>query len=391
VLAGCVAFDQMAVGVSLIRPLPDDTAFTQPRPWCDADTSRLQDWLQRVCNMGRVGKETVQQGIEFVALEHAFHPVRDYLNGLVWDGTKRLDDWLTNYLGVAPSEYARKTGRMWMIGLAARIMRPGCKFDYMMILEGLQGTLKSQVCVALCGPWVSDQSLDIRGDARATSQHLRNKWLVEISELVFFRQADVETLKAFISRTHERYLPRYARNEVVEPRQCGYLGTTNQETYLHDPTGGRRFWPHRTGTIDIRALMRDRDQLWAETAAAYRAGERWWPDPAFEAATIKPEQEARYDADGWLEPIGRELDRRIAAAAAERAVWAQLPAPKLPRPVARTTLLQLWQAAMTDQNGMPPPLRFDRPAQIRTREILQFLGWRRGPRGTAARWWEEPP
>jgi predicted P-loop ATPase len=393
-ILGCAAFDQMALEVSLRQPLPGDTAFSGPRPWTDDDTSRLQDFLQRDCQMARVGRETVQQGVEHVARMYSFHPVKEFLAGTTWDGTPRLDTWLTRYLGVADSGYARATGRMWMIGLVARIVRPGCKFDYMLILEGLQGSLKSQVCVALCGPWVSDQSLDIRHDARAASQHLRNKWLVEVSELTFFRQADVENLKAFISRTHERYLPRYARNEVTEPRQCGFVGTTNQETYLHDATGGRRFWPHRTGAIDIGALTQDREQLWAEVVAAYHANEHWWPEQGFEAQTIKPEQEARYEVDSWAEPISKEVERIKAAAAKAQADWKLLPEPKPPRPVAQTTLMQVWQAALTDPNDpyhpVPSAVKFDRSAQIRVREILQFLGWHRGRMRHGIRWWEWP-
>jgi hypothetical protein len=386
-LAGCAAFDEMAIGVVLRQALPGRPALPAPRPWTDNDTSRLQDFLQHDCQMARVGKEVVGQGVEHVARMFGFHPVRDYLDRLVWDGTKRVDTWLTAYLGVEDSAYARATGRMWLVGLAARIFKPGVKFDYMLILEGLQGTLKSQVCIALCGPWVSDQSLDIRHDARAASQHLRNKWLIEVSELAFFRQADVETLKAFITRTYERYLPRFARHEVIEPRQCGFVGTTNQETYLHDPTGNRRFWPHQTGKIRVRGLLRDRDQLWAEVVAAYRAGEHWWPMETFERDVIQPEQQARYDADAWMAPIGAVLT------ALQKAALARRDAGDLDAR-AQTTLLDVWQAAMNA--GSPAystdvtAVRFDRSAQIRTREILQFLGWKRGERAKTARWWIEP-
>lgn len=279
-LIGCVAYDLMARSISLRRALPGDDKFTAPRLWDDADTGKLQDYLQTTVNMARVGKETVQQGADLVARNVLFHPVRDYLDGLAWDGTPRVDTWLTTYLGVPASDYVAKTGRWWLIGMVARIFRPGCKFDYMLILEGLQGTLKSQVCVALCGPWVSDQSLDIRHDRRGASQLLRNCWLVEIAELASFRQNDVEILKAFVTRPTERYIPRYGYNGVEEPRMCGFLGTTNQETYLHDATGGRRFWPHRTSAInctqaDARprpALGRGRRPLPSQRALVARSG-----------------------------------------------------------------------------------------------------------------------
>ena len=118
----------------------------------DADTTRLQDWLQRHAEMARVGKATVDQGVDVVARMHGFHPVRDYLAAQKWDGRRRLNTWLTRYLGVKWSRYAAKTGRWWMIGLVARVMQPGCRADYMLILEGLQGTQKSQVCVVAVRP-----------------------------------------------------------------------------------------------------------------------------------------------------------------------------------------------------------------------------------------------
>jgi predicted P-loop ATPase len=387
-LVGCAAYDQMARDVVLCQALPDTPALATPRPWTDAETSELQDFLQRTCQMGRVGQETVRQGVEAVARKRPFHPVRDYLHGLTWDGTPRLSSWLADYLGVEASEYATATGRMWLIGLVARIEQPGCKLDYIIVLEGLQGTFKSEVCNALCGPWTSDQVLDIRSDSRAVSQHLRNVWLVELSELTLFKRPEgVELLKAFLSRRQEKYLARYAAKEVIEPRQCGFVGTTNQSDYLHDPTGNRRIWPHLTGTIQLRRLMRDRDQLWAEAVTAYRAHERYWPTPAFEARVIEPQQRERYYVDAWQEPIETELARLQVAAAKARAAGK-------PDERARTTLLQIWQAAMTEP-GMAASsdatrLRFDRSAQIRVRDTLRFLGWERGKQTRLARWWVEP-
>jgi Virulence-associated protein E len=382
-LVGCAAFDQMALSVSLRRALPGTPGLVAPRLWTDDDTSHLQDYLQHDCGMTRVSKETVQQGVEHVAQTHAFHPVRDYLDGLTWDSTKRIDTWLTDYLSVEASDYARATGRMWLIGMVARIQRPGCKLDYMPVFEGLQGTFKSEVCNALCGPWVSDQALDIRNDPRAASQHLRNVWLAEISELTLFKRPEgIEQLKAFLTRRQEKYLSRYARNEVVEPRQCGFAGTTNQSTYLHDPTGNRRIWPYATRTIYVRSLMRDRDQLWAEAVAAYRAHERYWPTPKFEAKYILPQQRARYYADAWLESIEAELTRLQKAAKAGG------------NGPARTTLMRVWQAAMTEPGMMAStdatPTRFDRTAQTRVREALRFLGWEISKKSHGSYWWEEP-
>jgi hypothetical protein len=387
-LIGCAGYDQMALDVVLLRALPGQQALAEPRQWTEIDTSDLQDFLQLAYQMGRVGRETVQQGVEKVARDYAFHPIRQYLDRLSWDGTKRISTWLTDYLGVEPSEYAQATGRMWAIGMVARVTKPGSKFDYMLVLEGLQGTFKSEVCNALCGPWTSDQVLDIRTDSRAVSQHLRNVWLVEISELTLFKRPEgVELLKAFLSRRREKYLSRYARAEVIEPRQCGFIGSTNQDTYLHDPTGNRRIWPHHTGNIAVRSLMRDRDQFWAEAVVAYRAGEIWWPTPAFEKRVIQPQQDQRYQADAWLEPIQTELARLQVVAVQARAKGKA-------DARARSSMTDIWKNAMAEP-GMAvstdaTTLRFDRTAQQRVREILRFLGWRPGTGINGRTQWEAP-
>jgi predicted P-loop ATPase len=135
--------------------------------------------------------------------------------------------------------------------------------------------------------------------AKDARQHLRGKWLVEIAELAAFTRAESEALKAFIARDCERYRPAYGRKEVFEPRQCLFVGTTNRTTYIKDETGGRRFSPVAVDHVNIEALTRDRDHLFAEALARFRRGERWWPDPVFERQHIKQEQDSRYEDDPW--------------------------------------------------------------------------------------------
>src|SRR5277367_5544094 len=192
---------------------------------------------------------------------------------------------------------------MFLISMVARVMRPGCKVDYMLTLESIQGEKKSTIGEILAGQWFSDSLPNIGSDAVRISQHLRGKWLIEIGELSAMSKAETEKLKAFLTRREEQFTPKYARLEATEPRQCVFMGTTNKATYLRDETGARRFWPVKVGSIDIEALRHDRDQLFAEAAWRYRAGEKWWPDGEFERKHIKPAQDDRYEADPWEEAI----------------------------------------------------------------------------------------
>ena len=270
---------------------------TQPRHVTDNDATALQERLQ-LAGMKKIGRDAVHAAIDLRAAECAFHPVRDYLNSLTWDGTPRLDTWLSCYIGVEPSDYAAGIGRMFVVAMVARIMRPGCKADYMLVLEGPQGARKSTACAILGGPWFSDSLPDIR-DGKDVPQHIRDKWLVEVPEMSALDRAEASALKAFLTRQVEQYRPSYGRREVIEPRQCMFIGTTNKTAYLRDETGGRRFWPVRVGRIDTDALARDRDQLFAEAVHRWREGGAWWPDGAFEAEHIRPQQDARREPDAW--------------------------------------------------------------------------------------------
>ncbi len=305
------AFDEMERAVIVQRPLPGQVAIgSYPRPAIDEDTSALQHWLQGY-GLRNVGRDVVHEAINLRAGEQSFHPVRDRLDGLRWDRKRRLYDFLPTYFGAENTFYTRTIGRLFLIQMVARIYEPGCKADYMLIIEGDQGKLKSSACEALAGQWFSDQLPDL--SHKDSSQHLRGKWLIEIAELHTFKRTEVNLLKGYLARRVERYRPSYGRREVVEPRQTVFIGSSNSDQYLGDVTGGRRFWPFKAHKIDLAAIRRDRDQLFAEAVELYLVGVWWWPTRDFERDYARKEQDARYDADAWEVPILQYLNLQVKA------------------------------------------------------------------------------
>ena len=282
-----------------------------PRELTDLDITAVQEYLQ-IVGFPKLGKDVVFQSVEYFASECSFHPVKEYLEGLSWDGVPRLaggvtaegeiiEPWLKTYLGAESNGYVANIGRWFFVAMVARVLNPGCKSDYMLILEGAQGIMKSTICGIIGGKYFSD-NLPENVSSKDTALHLKGKWLIELAELHTLTKAESTALKAFITRTVEVYRPSYGRLEVKEPRQCLFIGTTNKDTYLKDETGGRRFWPVKVGIVselDPDGLKADRDQLFAEAVHRYKAGEQWWPDRDFEAQYIKPEQEARFEFDAW--------------------------------------------------------------------------------------------
>ena len=277
-------------------------------PWSDADTARLANWFARswICGLPpiNVGVKTLDAAVLVAAEANAYHPVRDYLGGLTWDGEPRIDTFAANYLGGEVTPYSCAVGAAFLIGCVARVMVPGCKLDTCIVLEGAQGKFKSTALEVLAGEWFADSKLAI-GD-KDGMQALAGVWLYELGELASFGKADVETIKAFMSSRKDHYRPSYGRHAVDVPRQTAFAGTTNAGQYLQDETGGRRFNPLKTGFINIAALRADRDQLWAEALHRFRGGAPWWLDDALTG----PEQAERLVVDEWEGRIATYLRLR---------------------------------------------------------------------------------
>jgi predicted P-loop ATPase len=304
---GVLWHDAFATTTVARKPPPwvRDPAGWSDTPWADRDDALVADWLQHQDIM--VPMSIAGQAVEVVARDRVFHPVREYLDALTWDGTPRLDAWLLRYLGAEDNAYHRAVGPRWLISAVARIYVPGCKADCALILEGPQGIRKSSALMALAAPWFTDRLSDLA--SKDAAMETRGVWIIEIAELDTMGRAEVSTVKAFMSRTQDRFRPPYGKRLVDLPRQCVFAGSVNPEGgYLKDPTGGRRFWPVVCATIDLEALQRDRDQLWAEARDRFRRGEPWWLDSQALDALAAEEQADRYQGDAWDEPIQAYLE-----------------------------------------------------------------------------------
>lgn len=236
-----------------------------------------------------------------LADKNRYHPVRNWLRSLEWDGESRIDTWLKDYAGaVGPEPYLSDVSRKLLVAMVARVMKPGTKFDQIVILEGNQGTGKSTLLRKLAGDeWFSDAPLNI-GDKDAVLT-MQSKWLIEVGELGALNKAEVETFKSFISQQVDRIRAPYGKRIEEHPRQCVILGTTNSDEYLRDLTGNRRFWSVKTvGKINFAGIEAVRAQLFAEALAYYRLGEPLWLDNEKAEAQAVTEQAARMQSDEWL-------------------------------------------------------------------------------------------
>jgi putative DNA primase/helicase len=270
-----------------------------PRAIRQSDLVAVTAYIQRA-HIPRMGSGTVEEAAMAEAERNRFHPVREYLAGLEWDGAQRLDTWLCKAFGAADSPYVRACGAKMLIAAVRRVRQPGVKFDTMPVLEGGQGIGKSRSIRRLFGPaWFTDaMPADLK--SKDGAQAVLGIWCIEFAEIEHLIRTDPETMKAFLSRPVERFRPPYGKGFLKRGRECVFIGTTNAVDYLRDGSGNRRIWPIACQHADEDWVAAHRDHLWAEAAAREAAGESIWleEDAADEAAEAQAD---RIMEDVWAE------------------------------------------------------------------------------------------
>ena len=296
------------------RPPWDAVDGDYPRSMEDTDITLAVGWLER---QGlAVNHAGTHAAIQTAARHYAFDPLRDYLEGLRWDGQPRLAGWLVRFMGCEATEYVEAVGRRFLIGAVARALQPGCQMDTMLILEGNQGVYKSSAISTLFSKeWYTDEIHAI--GSKDAAMQLQGHWGIEIPEMHAMSRAEANQIKEWITRRVDKYRPPYGRMTVESNRRCALIGTLNPEGgYLKDATGGRRFWPVMCHVIDLEALKAERDQLWAEAVKTYREGEQWWLTDEEQRLSLV-EQDARYETEPWDAEIDAYIQNRDAVTTSE--------------------------------------------------------------------------
>ena len=278
--------------------------------WTDTDDANLRVWLEKHYDI--TGKEKIADALTAVLTRHSYHPIRDYLSGLTWDGVSRLDRIIIDYMGAEDSELNRAMSRKHFVAAVARVFNPGCKYDYCLIMSGAEGIGKSTLLRVMGGKWFNDSITTLEG--KEGMEQLRRAWVVELGELSSIKRSDVEQVKAHLSKQVDIYRAAYARRVLEHPRQCVFCGTTNEALFLKGDTGNRRFWVIPV-VAELRkyrdwseAIRRDRDQLWAEAVHYYKQGEPLYLSEELEAQAKQRQQDFNDDND---DPIVAMLDKYL--------------------------------------------------------------------------------
>ncbi len=293
-------YDEMADRVTINR-----------RSIADEDETRVRAEIERRFSGGidkngnqrgmKMALQDVRAALRQVGKARPYHPIREYLMMLRWDGVGRLAHVPDDILSAERSALNQALVRRFFVSAVARAMKPGCKVDTVLILVGKQGCGKSSFFRLLAGEWFVDTAINL--EKKDSFMVLRCSWLYEWAELEAMRRAkDVAAVKAFLTSQRDTYVPPYGHNPVDVPRSCVIVGSTNEDEFLTDSTGNRRFWPVRVGDVDLELLGQQRDQLWAEALNLYRNGESWWLTPE-EGYLLDNVHEEHVVVDAWDEMI----------------------------------------------------------------------------------------
>lgn len=374
-LAGRLALNEMEHNIVTLSSLPWRKV-KAPSQWTDADDAALRHYLERVYGLST--KDKIFDAVNVVAQRGAFHPVREYLESCTWDGVPRVETLLVDYLGAEDDEYTRAVTRKTLVAAVARIFRPGCKFDYMLTIRGRQGLGKSNLIARLGGAWFSDSFTTLQG--KEAYEQVMGVWIMEVGELAGMRKAEAETIKLYVSKQSDRFRPAYGRRMQEFPRQCIFIGTTNETQFLRDTTGNRRFWVVDTPNDPARDMWEDLTPetvrlIWGEAVELYRKGEKLYLTKKLEAKA-REVQEAYEEENPKAGLVQDYLERLLPEGWDDldiytRRQWLETDSVGT---VARTTVstVEVWTEAL---GGNPD--KFDRYTGKEIRDIMaRFPEWR---------------
>lgn len=361
---GVIAFDEFGQRTVKLKPPPYFGG--EVGEWEGTDDTRAAIWISRTWRFA-MASVVVAEAVETLAKSNTVHPVRDWLRSLPkWDETSRVESWLSDYCGVQDSEYVRRVSRYFLIGMIARVMQPGIKFDYCLVLEGDQGKGKSTIVRILGGDWHGDTDLDLHN--KDSMSALRGKWVYEFAEMGAVTRAESTKQKSFLSRQYDEFRPVYGRREIRLARQVVFIGTTNEWEWNKDPTGGRRFWPVCCdGDFNLDGLREVREQLFAEAVALFDQNERFYPLADEQKRLFDPEQLLREQQESLVDALHDWVWDQVADFSIADAVMEglKLDASKLTRDLQTrvgTALRKLGCTKVEKRNGMvrywyKPPVR----------------------------------
>lgn len=321
-IRGAMVFDEFSNKIKIIRPCPWDTNMSnfKERVWSESDDAGLRLYIEKL--YGITGKDRIQDALSVYLEQNKIHVVRDYLESLVWDGVPRLEHLLIDYFGTADTTYEKAVIRKSLVAAVARIFKPGTKFDNMIILAGKQGIGKSTFLKKLGKAWFSDSIGKFEG--KEAYEQLRGVWIVEVPELTGFNRTEMSDIKQFLSKQEDIYREAYARRTSIFKRQCVFFGTTNDNEFLRDKTGNRRFWPVNVGLkVPAKSIFTDLDkevdQIWAEACELYKNGETLYLDG--EEAKIATERQEEHLESNPKEGLIKEfVSRKIVQGFNEKSI-----------------------------------------------------------------------